>query len=296
MKNNMYSLSRILVVLALISPSISLKAQKLASIQNSGLLAPARVDIDGKATEWNNTFQAFNKATAISYSVANDERNLYLVVQSTSSANTNKIIRGGITFTVNTSGKKKGGSTVLFPVVTPISVTSLMQKMNGGQRRGGANTSTMTPEEIMKRADSVMAASNKAELEKFKEIKVKGFPAVTDSLLSIYNEQGIKTAAAIDATGAYTYELAIPLQLLGLSADNPKEFNYNIKVNGIEISGMNGGGGFGGGGFGGGGFGGGPGGGGFGGGGGGFGASMSDEMLAMISAADFWGKYTVVKK
>lgn len=296
MKKNLYSLSRILVITVFVFSSISLQAQKLANVQNNSFPAPEKVVIDGKATEWNNTFQAYNKGTALSYTLANDEKNLYLVVQSASSANNNKIVRGGITFTVNTTGKKKGGATVLYPVVAPMSVASLMQRMNGGQRGGTANAGGMNPEQMMKRADSIMSASNKAELEKFKEIKVKGFPAVTDSLISIYNEHGVKTAAAIDDKGAYTYELAIPLELLGLSTANPKEFNYSITVNGIEISGMNGGGGgFGGGGFGGGGFGGGPG-GGFGGGGGGFSGAMSDDMLAMLSAADLSGKYTLVKK
>jgi len=38
---------------------------------------------------------------------------------------------------------------------------------------------------------------------------------------------------------AYTYELAVDLQLLGLSANNPQKFAYNIKVNGRNMVAIN---------------------------------------------------------
>ncbi|MOA46198.1 hypothetical protein D3C78_1686790 [compost metagenome] len=68
--------------------------------------------------------------------------------------------------------------------------------------------------------------------------------------------------------------------------DSPKEFAYNIKLNGLQLPGLDGRG-FGGGGR-----------GNFGGGGGGnFGRGGGGmDFQAMLSPTDFWGKYILAKK
>ena len=38
-------------------------AQKLPNVQATSLRAPANIKIDGKATEWNDKFQAYNHST-----------------------------------------------------------------------------------------------------------------------------------------------------------------------------------------------------------------------------------------
>ena len=162
-----------------------------------------------------------------------------------------------------------------------------------------------------------------------KEIKVLGFKDITDTLISIYNEFSIKAGISYDPLGNYGYEMAVPLKLLNLTADNAKEFSYHIIVNGLpspplpQGGGRDGGaggaggeagggaGGAGGGGAGGGGAGGGGGGGRGGRGGGGAiaagggagrggiqappvpGSARDPEMYA---PTDFWGKYTLAKK
>jgi hypothetical protein len=90
------------------------------------------------------------------------------------------------------------------------------------------------------------------------------------------------------------YELSIPLELLEMSADKPKEFSYNIKLNGLQIN-------FGG-------FSGGPRPGGAGGGGGdgpvvvrvegsGAGGQVgSFNFQDLITPTDFWGKYVLTKQ
>jgi hypothetical protein len=146
-----------------------------------------------------------------------------------------------------------------------------------------------------------VAARGAQALASVKEIKVIGFKDIPDSLISIYNEYGIKAAASFDPSGAYQYELAIPLAALGLSATSPKEFTYNIKLSGRQFGsrdepgrgGFNGssGGGFNGGSN-----------GNRGGGetrtrtsGGSFGGD-SNPYMSLFTPTDFWGKYTLAKK
>ena len=282
--------------------SLMAKAQKVPDIQTASFPAPVNIRIDGKAGEWGDTFAADNKRTSLQYTMANDDKNLYLVVKAAGTANINKVMLGGITFTVNTEGKKKDkdAMSVTYPLIKraprgqgagrqggeQISGMSRAGGNFGGGNFGGQNRTPLTTAQ----RDSASLAQHKTQLATVKEIKVTGFKAISDSLISIYNEYGVKTVASFDNSGAMIYELAIPLNLLDLSSDKNKEFAYQIKVNGMVFSGF-GGGGFGGNRGGGEGMvvvGGGPGGGRLGGGGG-------NNMQDMMSPTDFWGKYTLIK-
>jgi len=289
----------------------------LKPVQAASVWAPDKLKIDGNLKEWDDTFQAYNKTTKIFYTISNDDKYLYLVVKSIDIPNNNKIIAGGITLTINTDDKKKekDAYSVTYPVIPR---TPRQRGQGGGGNRGGGfggggfgggrDRGNNTPD------SAAMAEQHKKTIEAAKEIRVLGFKDITDTTISIYNEFSIKAALGYDAIGNYDYELAIPLKLLNLNPEKPKEFAYNIKVNGIQIPAnfgggndringeggvtLNGspGGGVNRGGFGGGG-GGNRGGGGFGGGGGAPGGPGGfNRNLEMFSPTDFWGKYTLAKK
>lgn len=297
--------------LMLAAMSSSAYAQKLNNIQEGSLWAPANLKVDGNLKEWDDNYQAYNKATKIFYSVTNDDKNLYLVVKSIDIQNSNKIAAGGITFTVNTQDKKKDKDA--FNITYPVIPRTQRQRGQGGPGGFGGGGRDGGPGGFDRGRDggnlldsAAMAAQHKRTIDAAKEIRLSGFKDITDSLISIYNEYGIKAAIGYDKIGNYNYELAIPLKYLGLSVDNVKEFAYNLKVNGITMPNFGGPGGPGGqGGPGGGG----PGGGGFGGGGrdgggpGGRDGGRPDgdrggdrNFMEMFSATDFWGKYTLAKK
>lgn len=274
----------------------SAKAQKMSDIQEGSVLAPA-VKVDGKLNEWENNFKASNKSTNLTYTIANDAKNLYLAIQSKDATNINKIMLGGITLTVNSEGKKndKDGFKLTYPVINRPGRGGGAQGGAGGAVRvqGGPGGFSQFQDMTQTQRDSVQRAFSRSRLANAKEIKVFGFKDVTDSLISIYNEYSIKALATINDDGVFMYEISIPLALLEMSADKAKEFSYNIKINGLQI------GGFGGGNFGGGGRPGGAGGGGNftvtrveGGGGGGFGGVNFQDL---ITPTDFWGKYILTK-
>lgn len=279
------------------------QAQKLSDVQDVSVWASA-VKVDGKHNEWENNFKAMNKSTNLTYTLANDAKNLYLAIQSKDVTNNSKILLGGISLTVNPSGKKndKEGFKVIYPVVARRrpggapgagggATTGV--RVQGGPGGGGfGRFQDMSP---MQR-DSMQRAIARTQLGGAKEIKVFGFKDIPDSLISIYNEYSIKTIASISDEGVFMYELSIPLELLEMSADKPKEFSYNIKLNGLQINF----GGFAGGAR--------PGGGGgegapmvrvevAGGGGGGMGGGMGGfNFQDLITPTDFWGKYILTKE
>jgi hypothetical protein len=313
MRANILKFAKIaLNTFCLIATSLTVsQAQKLSDVQDVSVWASG-VKVDGKHNEWENSFKATNKSTNLTYTLANDAKNLYLAIQSKDLTNNNKIMLGGITLTVNPSGKKSDKEIfkVIYPVInrqlgfggassSSVTVsspsggsgaTTVVRGMPGGAG-GFGRFQDMSPAQ----RDSLQRAIARTQLASAKEIKVFGFKDIPDSLISIYNEYSIKTLASISDESVFMYELSIPLELLEMSADNPKEFSYNIKLNGLQINF----GGFSGGGR--------PGGGGgegapmvrveVAGGGGGMGGGMGGfNFQDLITPTDFWGKYILTKE
>lgn len=184
-----------------ITHALVVSAQKKSdiTIQNQWVTA----DIDGNHKEWGDSLKHFEKDTRFHYSIANDDKNLYLAISVSDRQRIQNILAGGITFFVTTDGKKKEGQSIVFPV------TSRYKPLK-----------KMTPEEAIRQS-----------LNSAKAITVKGFPKILDGNISINNDFGISAAAAFTDSGKLLYEAAIPLERLNLTAGTAKELNINVKLN-----------------------------------------------------------------
>jgi len=260
--------------------SIGVDAQKLPDVQGNGILAPSTIRIDGKNQEWG-AFAAENKRTTLLYTIANDDKNLYLAIKANDSETITKIMAGGISFTINTKGKKREQDA--FTITYPLIVRANGNRGNTGQNRQRAGQERQ--EQSQKERDSIVLAQRKTLLAGVKEIKALGFKQVSDTLISIYNEYGIKAVAKMDEQGAYVYEAAIPLSLLEITPGSNNEIAYQIKLNGLPNSGnfamrTNAAPAFGasarGGNF-------------------GSGANTNAARQDLMTATDFWGKYILQK-
>ncbi|RZA02427.1 MAG: hypothetical protein EOP47_06950 [Sphingobacteriaceae bacterium] len=295
------SVNKLSLVLLATASVLSAQAQKLPSVQEASLPAPANVKIDARLTEWGDQLQAYNKTVDLGYTIANDDKNLYLVMKATEPSITNKITAGGITLAINTDGKKslKEAYIISFPLVDANSLRNQMSSFRS-QPMGMGNDP---------KADSArIETMRKQAVKTFKEIKLVGFKDIADSVVSIYNVYGIKAAVDYDDKGAMICELALPLKYFNTSATKP-EFAYNIKLNGLDITAMmnsmmagagaaggartidvaGGGGGNVTGGFR-------VNGGDFAGGGPTIRVRGMGDMQGMTAPTDFWGKYTLIKK
>jgi hypothetical protein len=217
-----------LVLPALLLFSVVAKAQKLPGTQVAGIKAPANIKIDGKPTEWDNKFQAYNKAIQAFYTISNDDKRLYLTLQATRKEIINKIVNGGVSFSVvrGTKQSTNNGITVTFPVFDEkdrpnININAMAQMVPGSK-------------DSERLSDSLVKANNSLLTHKAKLIRLAGVKDL-DTLISIYNTDGIKARALFGKNMAYTYELAIDLKLLDLSAADLTKFNYNITLNEVEI-------------------------------------------------------------
>lgn len=206
-------------------------AQNLPQTQQKSLRIPGDMKVDGKAIELRNQFQAYNSATDIYYTLANDESKLYLSIQAKNLDVIKKIILGGVTLAIHTSGKKddKEAVAITFPVNEDNYGRTFINMANKPEK----TKDTLKDKMVI---DSFINVINKQLAEKSKMIKVVGVKQLSDSLISVYNEEGIKATALFDNNIYYTYELAIPLKYLSLSVSLPKKFYYNIKLNGATAN------------------------------------------------------------
>nr|ALG05214.1 hypothetical protein [uncultured bacterium 4C6] len=204
-------------------------AQKLPNVQKASVRAPQSIKIDGKATEWQNKYQAYNNATDINYTLANDDKNLYLVIKAARSmVIQGKILSGGISFTVNHTLNKKDANaiTVTYPVINhkdkdwrlvgDVFNSTAFANIEGNSNRD--HTPSLT---------NLNTAFTKAS----KYIGVKGIKNVADNEIPVYNDLNIHAVATFHEPVVYVYELAIPLKLLALPAGDTKAFSYHIKLN-----------------------------------------------------------------
>src|SRR3954469_12419938 len=99
---------------------LQVNAQSLPKVQEKSVRAPANVRIDGKLTEWGSSFQAYNPTTDLSYTMANDDKNLYITVQAHDiryNGVADRIVARGITFNfADNKVKDNKGISVTWPV------------------------------------------------------------------------------------------------------------------------------------------------------------------------------------
>lgn len=218
-------LMRLGYIFAFILLAIGVKGQKLPIVQTTSVWAPNNLRIDGKELEWGDSFAAENKRTEIYYTMANDDKSIYLAIKSVSKLAVAKIMAGAISFTIHPKGRKKeSGYTITYPIV------NRNRNVGGGQarQRGVQNRSNQTQQQ----RDSLQLVQRKTQLATVKEIKQQGFTNINDSLISIYNEYGIKAAASFDNEGNIFIEYAIPFYMLNIVYNDVKEIAYQIKLNG----------------------------------------------------------------
>jgi len=197
-------------------------AQKLPEVQPAAVWAPANIKIDGDANEWNYKFQAYNKTAGIYYTLSNNEDHLFLTVQATDPDMINKLVAGGLTLTIQKSGKKndKDAARIIYPYFT---------KKNRPYFNIKAEQA-YSP--VLK--DSVVKADNKQLDYLMKTISVSNISGV-DTLITVNNENDIKVAEAFNNKLVYTWELSLGLKQLGINPASASKFAYHISIGDLVI-------------------------------------------------------------
>jgi hypothetical protein len=195
-------------------------AQRMPNKQEGALKISKKIKIDGMPLEVGGQFKAFNNATGLFYTIANNDRLLYIVLQANEPEIINKIALTGVKFTVKSVDDKNARVSLTYPAQSK----EMHVYFNLIARK------SQKPDTSGKSVDSIMAANNKKATENFKRIRVEGL-ANADTI-SIYNDLGIEAFGKFDRKKAFTVEMALPLEILRNEINQANTFAYELTVNG----------------------------------------------------------------
>lgn len=207
-------------------------AQKPPKLQIGSFPPPQGLKIDGKLKEWPSLLKAYNPGTRLYYAITNDDSTLYVVIRGLGTRVTLKALQGGMTLLVSKSLKgaikenSEGVTGLTFPLKQPRpSVISIMEPIREFSKY--KNDTIANKHKI----DSLEILSNKRLSSVLKELKINGAGDLRDSVISIYNELGIKAQASLWGRTPI-FEIAIPLRILGVSIEKDRTLKYAIRLNG----------------------------------------------------------------
>lgn len=188
-----------ILMLCLGLSAIHLYAQKIPNTQEKSIWVKG-VKVDGKLDDWGKELSAYNKENSLWYSIANDDKFLYLAVKKDKFP-TKAYARGGIKLFISTKEVKftNGLPAISFPV--PI------------------------------------VDGKSIPREEWNEIDVRNISGLTDTLISVYNEVGIQVGFNLEETDkgkVYSYELAVPLKLFGIRSGQIIYYNMLLRGNTLK--------------------------------------------------------------
>ena len=74
------------------------------------------INIDGDSKDWGDSLAYFNAEKKLHYALANDKTNLYLVIKTNDPTQQACIVASGVTFAIDTKGRKKSTYVTTFPI------------------------------------------------------------------------------------------------------------------------------------------------------------------------------------
>jgi hypothetical protein len=187
---------------------------------------PAPIVADGFANEWEIPLQYYSKGGKVGCAVANDHSNLYICIRSSDQETRMKMIRSGMTVSIDTSGKK----TNLFSVNYPLA-------------KEGVQHSREDMKAMMNKETKVSDFPSRKQhiLQDQKIMRLSGFMNTQNGENPLKTPSGLSVCMNLDSFDVFTYEAVIPFKTFYKeqlsSTDTSSVLTIYITVNGMGISG-----------------------------------------------------------
>lgn len=185
---------------------LSTNAQKNLEIKSTW---HTTIEVDGNLAEWGDSLSHYFKEQDIHYSFANDKEYLYVAIKVKNQDRQVQAVFNGFNIQINTDGKKREGSMLIFPLPDRAALKALSN------------------EEFKENSDVRVGA-----LSTIRAYFVKNYPDILNGPISLENNYGIRASVRIDSADNLSYESAIRLDQLKLQP-NQDNFAVNLKINGM---------------------------------------------------------------
>lgn len=169
------------------------------------------VVVDGRLDDWGDTLLYEHSSQGLQYQIKNDGDRIIVAMRIPDHEQQVQALSQGLSFTVNTQGKKREGPTVVFPIADRIAFRSIMSADNENR-----------PEDM-----------RHGGLQAIRAIYVLRFDDLLDGQISLENTYGVEARATIDTTDALCAEIAVPFDQLGVTVRRTSKLAFNVKINGL---------------------------------------------------------------
>ncbi len=190
--------------------AVSAYAQRNAS-REIGLTWADGIVVDGNLEDWGDSLTNEYASQDLQYQLKNDGTHVYVAMRVVDRDRQMQVLSQGFSFMVNTSGKRRPGPTVVYPIADRLSFRAIMSADNDDR-----------PEDM-----------REGGLQAIRAIYVLRFDDILDGQISLDNEYGIHAEALIDSTDALCFEAKVPLRRLGIRSGFDQELAFNVKINGM---------------------------------------------------------------
>ncbi len=213
MKNSNFKFSFFLLLFILIFSADAFSQKRKNEIFNSKWYSK-ELAIDGQLSDWKDSLQT-NESNELKFSVANNESSIFLALKNADPLQISKILRFGLTVSVNTKERKLAAPSVTYPILEV-----------GGVKSKTAQKSNPTAEEI--------ESKQKEALSRAKSMSISGFEDLMDGAISLENSYGFKAGSTFNNENELQIELAIPLSKLDIDKNFKDPIYINVKINSPE--------------------------------------------------------------
>jgi len=177
----------------------------------------------------------YNSDAKMLYSIINDNNNLHVLLEVSDKTVQKKILMGGLTFWMDTIGKKEKQLGVTFPMkgsmknqMGKMNKEEMMKQMQNGGLKGNINYHDMN--------DKFASGFNKMEIIGFNNEK-------EPMIVFNKNPKGINTSIKFDDKGTLNYRASIPLKLIfnnpaKFLSDPTKLFSFGFETGTVKMPSM----------------------------------------------------------
>lgn len=183
----------------------------------------AKIIVDGKPDDWELPLKYYDRESAVSYDVANDNQNIYIIIRATENASQVKIVREGMRLAIDVAGLNNFPVEIFYPLPGVMTLDEHQEQQNKVDDLS---------ESINFRKNFLLAQN---------QMRLIGFnSAVPNGLTNVNNPYGISAAINWDKEGILYYEAVIPFSTFykqTISAnDTIKPWSFRIIIDGLVQS------------------------------------------------------------
>jgi len=221
------SISFVLVIGAVVLPSCHSSKHAGDKDKLPAVWQATPIVIDGDSKDWPSPYPTYDSKAMIAYATSNDDKYLYITVESGDDLTQLKLAEAGMVVYIDTGGGKAMECDIHYPLPDASGEPMDIPKAEKGQK----------VETLVLELSKKIKRQVKIGMDNATQFNVEGFPACNGGYsISQQTTCGIKVKAGIDEYKEFIWEAAIPFKVLynketisAADAGKPISVCFNIK-------------------------------------------------------------------